>query len=132
MVRFGTLAECFDYFGAICAHRGFSRSAISTDGRTVVVAMWEDEISRIGDRLIYESRYRPDLKGKLRGADSEWIANLKWARAHCDNQVRVVVVAAKDVKAEPRTILYCYPDDSVIMRITHLDTRTGAFRAESV
>jgi hypothetical protein len=132
MVRFGTLAECFDHFGAICAHRSYSRSAISPDGRTVVVAIWEDELGRVGDRLIYETRYRPDLKGKSRGADSEWIASLKWACAHCDSQVRVVIVTAKDFTAEPREILHCYPDDSLIMRITRLDIHTGIFQAESV
>ena len=132
MVRFGTLAECFDYFGAVCAHRSFSRSAMSMDGRTVVVAMWEDEIRRDVSRVIYESRHKPDLKGKSRGADSEWIANLKWAQAHCEGKVRVVIVTAKDFNAEPRTILHCYPDDSLIMRITHFDIRTGAVRAESV
>jgi hypothetical protein len=132
MVRFGTLAECFDYFGAVCAHRGFSRSAISRDGQIVVIAMWEDELTRVGERLIYETRYRPDLKGKSRGADSEWIANLKWACTHCDSRVRVAIVAAKDFEAVPREILHCYPDDSLIMRITRFDPRSGAFWAESV
>jgi hypothetical protein len=132
MVRSGTLAECFDHFGAVCAHRSYSRSAISPDGRTVVVAVWEDELARSGDRVIYESRYRPDLKGKLRGADSEWIANLKWACAHCDNRIRVVIVTAKDFAAEPREILHCHPDDSLVMRITRFDPRTGVFRAESM
>jgi hypothetical protein len=132
MARFFSLAECFDHFGAICAHRNFSKSAMSADGRTVVFAVWEDEVQRVGNRVIYETRYRPDMKGKLRGADSEWIANLKWASFHCDSLVRVLVLAAKDLAAEPREILRCHPDDGLIMGIAHFDTRTGAFRAESV
>jgi hypothetical protein len=132
MVQFGTLAECFNHFGAVCAHRSYSRSAISSDGRIVVVAVWEDEIARVGDRLIYETRYRPDLKGKARGAHSEWIANLKWACAHCNSQVRVVIMTAKDFAAEPPEILQCYPDDSLIMRVIRFDVHTGVFRAESV
>jgi hypothetical protein len=132
MVQLRTLGECFGHFGAVCASRRFSRSAVSQDGQTVVVAMWDDELQREGDRVIYETRYRPALKGKLRGVDSEWIANVKWARAHCGSMVRVVILTAEDATANPRTVLYCYPDDSLVMRITHFDGRTGELRAESV
>ena len=132
MVQLQTLGECFGHFGAVCASRRFSRSAVSQDGLTVVVAIWNDELEREGNRVVYETRYRPTLKGKLRGVDSEWVANIKWARAHCNNLVRVVILTAEDVAANPRTLLYCYPDDSLIMRITHFDNRTGELRAESV
>lgn len=127
-----TLADCFTYFGAVCASRRFSKSAITQDGQTVVVAIWEDEVQRDGDRVVYESRYRPKLKGKLRGVESELIANLKWARDRCAGLIRVVILTAEDVTAEPRKIMYCYPDDSLVMRITEFDNRTGTFRAESV
>jgi hypothetical protein len=131
MVKIWTLSRCFEHFGALCAN-SFSRSAISKDGRTVVVAMWEDEFGRDGNRITYETRYRPAPRGKRRGADSEWAANLIWARTHCDGLVRVVVLTAMDVTANPRTILYCHPDESLIMRITHLDVGAGLLRAESV
>jgi len=68
----------------------------------------------------------------LRGVDSEWIANIKWARARCESLVRIVILTAEDAKANPRTVLYCYPDDSLIMRITHFNNHTGELRAESV
>ena len=132
MVQVRTLADCFTYFGAVCSSRRFSKSAITRDGQTVVVAIWEDEVQRDGDRVVYESRYRPKLKGKLRGVESEWVANLKWARDRCGGLIRVVILMAEDVTAEPRRIKYCYPDDSLVMRITELDARTGSFRAESV
>jgi hypothetical protein len=131
MVHFRTLSDCFKHFGAVCASRRYSRSAISKDGQTVVVAMWDDEIRREGGRIIYETRYKPALKGKSRGVDSECIANLKWACAHCGRLVRVVILTAKDSGANPRAILYCYPDDSLVMRITYLNIHTGAFRAEN-
>jgi hypothetical protein len=94
--------------------------------------MWDDEFGREGNRITYQTQYRPALKGKSRSIESEWVANLTWARTHCDGIVRVVVLAAEDVNANPRTIQYCYPDDSLIMRITHLDVRSGVLRAESV
>jgi hypothetical protein len=126
-----TLPACFAHFGVVASHRHFSLSAVSSDGRTVVVAMWEDEFERDGDRIIYQSRYRPIFKGKLRRISNQWIANLKWACRHCDCLVRVVIIQADDVQANPRTIKFCYPDDSLIMRITRLDIETGVFRAES-
>lgn len=132
MVQVQTLANCFIHFGAICASRRFSKSAITQDGQTVVVAMWEDEVQRDGNRVTYEPRYRPKLKGKSRRVESELLANLKWARDHCDGLVRVVILTAEDVKAEPRKIMYCYPDDSLVMRITEVDSRKRTFRAESV
>lgn len=132
MAQGQTLAECFAYFGAVCASRRFSKSAITQDGQTVVVAIWEDEVQREGDRVVYESRYKPRLKGKVRGVDSELVANLKWALAHCFGLVRVVMLAAEDVTAEPRKIVCCYPDDRLVMRITGFDSRTRTFRAESV
>jgi hypothetical protein len=132
MVHVQTLAECFTHFGAVCASRRLSRSAVTQDGHTVVVTMWEDEVRREGDRVIYESRYRPTLKGKSRRVDTELIANLKWARDHCGGFVRVVVLTAEDVTADPRKIRYCYADDSLVMRITRLDLHSRTFRAESV
>jgi len=132
MLQLRTLGECFEHFGAVCASRRFSRSAVSQDGQTVVVAVWDDELQREGNRIVYETRYRPTLKGKLRGVDSEWIANIKWARTRCNSLVRVVILTAEDVAANPRAVLYCYPDDSLTMRITHFDNRTGELRAESV
>jgi hypothetical protein len=132
MVQLQSLGECFTHFGAVCASRRFSRSAITQDGETVVVTMWEDELRREGDRVIYEPRYRPTLKGKSRAVDSELVANVKWALDHCDGYVRVVILTAEDVRANPREIRYCYPDDSLVMRIMEFDARTRTFRAESV
>jgi hypothetical protein len=131
MAKIWTLPACFEHFGVVTSHRHFSLSAVSSDGKTVVVAMWEDEFERHGDRILYQSRYRPIFKGKLRRISKQWIANLKWARRNCDCLVRVVIIQADDVQASTRTIKFCYPDDSLIMRITHLDIETGVFRAEN-
>jgi hypothetical protein len=130
MATIWTLPACFANFGVVASHRHFSLSAVSSDGKTVVVAMWEDEFEREGGRMSYQSRYRPIFKGKLRRISNQWIANLKWACRQCDCLVRVVIIHAEDVQANPRTIKLCYPDNSLIMRITYLDTETGAFRAE--
>jgi hypothetical protein len=132
MVQVQSLTRCFTHFGAVCASNRFSKSAITQDGQTVVIAIWEDEVQRDGDRVIYQSRYRPALKGKSRRIESELMANLKWAQDHCGGLVRVVILTAEDVTAEQRKIMYCYADDSLVMHITELDCRSRTFRAESV
>lgn len=131
MATIWTLPACFAHFGVAASRRHFSLSAVSSDGKTVVVAMWEHEFEPLGDRIMYQSRYRPILKGKLRRISKQWIANLKWACRRCDCLVRVVIIQADDIRANTRTIKHCYPDDRLIMRITHLDSETGEFRAES-
>jgi len=84
MEKIWTLPACFAHFGVVTPHRHFSLSAVSSDGKTVVVAMWEDEFERQGNRIIYQSRYRPIFKGKLQRISTQWIANLKWACRYCD------------------------------------------------
>jgi len=127
-----TLSTCFEHFGAVRSRQHFGGSAISGDGATVVVAMWEDELVREHSQLTYQSRFAPTLKGKMHGVSQQWIAHLKWAIAHCDSRVRVVVLTAEDARADPRVVRSCYPDDSLVMQITDFDTRTGVFRACTV
>lgn len=93
--------------------------------------MWQDEIKREGGKLVYGSRPRPAQEDKRPGA-SERLENLKWARDHCEGLVRVVIAIAKDVTASPREAESWFPQEKLVMRITHLDEVTGAFRAESV
>lgn len=124
-----TLSTCFEHFGAARSRRHFGGSAISDDGTTVVVAMWEDEIVRQDDRVTYQSRFGPALRGKSQGVSQQWIAHLKWAISHCNGCVHVVVLTTEDTEANPRVVHSCYPDDSLIMQITEFDAKTGFFRA---
>jgi hypothetical protein len=122
--------ECFEHFGAICANERWSWSAKSPDGNTVVMTMWQDEITSHEGKLVYESRTRSKDR-KLPGA-TERLANLKWARAHCNGLVRAVIAVAKDLNAHPRSARLWFPQDGLIMKIADLNESTGAFRAESV
>lgn len=126
-----TLSTCFEHFGAMRSRRHFGGSAISNDGGTVVVAMWEDEIVREDGRFTYQSRFGPTLRGKSHGVSVQWVTHIKWALAHCDGWVRVVILTAEDVEANPRIIRSCYPDDALMMQITHFDAKTGFFEART-
>ena len=132
MKRVWTLSTCFEHFGAARSRQHFGGSAISDDGGTVVVAMWEDEIVREDSRVLYRSRFGPALKGKSQRVSLQWRTHLKWAIAHCDGCVRVVVLTAEETQANPRVIRSCYPDDALVMKITHFDAKTGSFQACSV
>jgi hypothetical protein len=131
MRQIWTLSTCFEHFGAVRSHRHFGGSAVSGDGATVVVAMWEDEIVRHGGRVTYRSRFGPALKGKSQRVSVQWVTHLKWALSHCGGCVRVVVLTAEDARASPRVVRSCYPDDSLIMRITDFDPKTGFFSAHT-
>src|SRR5258708_8965529 len=126
-----TLSTSFEHFGAARSRRHFGGSAISDDGGTVVVAMWEDEIVRQDNRVTYQSRFGPPLRGKSQKLSLQWITNLKWAIARCDGRVRVVVLTAEDMQANPRVVSSCYPDDTLIMRITRFNAKTGCFEART-
>jgi hypothetical protein len=130
MPRKWTRSECFEHFGASCKNPQWSWSAKSADGRVVVMCMWQDEIKREGDRMVYQS-LTPRRGEENRPGTKERLENLKWAREHCDGLARVVVMRANDTKAGPRSIAECFPHDKLVMRITHINEATGEFRAES-
>ena len=130
MPRKWTRSECFEHFGALCKNPQWSWSAKSADGRVVVMCMWQDEIKREGDRMVYQS-VTPRRGEQNRPGAKERLENLKWAREHCDGLARVVVMRANDTKADPRSIAECFPHDKLVMRIIHIDEATGEFRAES-
>ena len=127
-----TLSTCFEHLGAIRSRRHFRGSAISNDGKTVVVAMWEDELDHQDRQVTYQSRFGPALKGRSKKVSSQWIAHLRWAIAHCNGLVRVVVLTPEDTQADPRVIHSCRPDDGLIMQITHFNSKTGFFQARAV
>jgi hypothetical protein len=127
-----TLSTCFEHFGAVRSRRHFRGSAISNDGKTVVVAMWEDELDHRDRQVTYQSRFGPALKGRSRKVSTQWITHLRWAIAHCNGRVRVVVLTAEDTHANPRVIRTCQPDDGLIMQITHFDSKTGFFQARTL
>jgi hypothetical protein len=131
MNRAWTLSTSFEHFGAVRSRRHFGGSAISDNGETVVVALWEDEISRDDSVVTYRSRCEPTLKGKSERISLQWKSHLKWALTRCDGFVRVVVLRAVDTRASPRVMESCYPDDNLVLRITHFDAATGCFQARS-
>jgi hypothetical protein len=124
-----TLSSSFEFFGASRALKHFGGSAISPDGHTVVVAMWDDELTGENSHMIYRSKFGPALRGKSQKISHQWIAHLNWAISHCNGRVRVVVLTPEDAQANPRVIRSCFPDETLRMQITSFDRKTGCFTA---
>jgi hypothetical protein len=123
-----TLAAAFGYFGAVPKNPRWSWSGRSSDGKVVVLTMWEDQIGDDHGLKTYQSGPR---KRRHPGA-AERLENLIWARDRCERIFRVVRLRAKDAAAKRRSIAECFPDDSLIMRVDYLDDKTGEFQARQL
>jgi hypothetical protein len=124
------LAESFAHFGATGKNRRWSWSAKSADGKTVVMALWKDGFDYSSQPIAYDTINRKNLPAWIsRAGNRERLEYLMWARVHCNGIFKVVVVVAKDEKAEPRKIAECFPQDKMTMKITDLNELTGEFRA---
>ena len=128
-----TLTKAFAHFGAKVVNPRWSWSALSADGKTVVLTLWEDQLEENGDGVKIEIATKESLPiWQRRLGNQERIRNLKLARDHLDGRFRVIKVEAKDQNAEPRSVAKWTPDDKLIMRLTQFCEETGLFSAESV
>jgi len=130
-MRRWTLSACFAHFGVKRPARHFTGSALSDDGKTVVVALWEDEIVQDNQQAFCLARGRLGLGKRSNQLSKKWITNLEWAYEH-NCRMRVVLLKRKEGESEPKRMIACYPNDALVMRITKFDTTTGELRAESV
>jgi len=128
-----TLNAAFGFFTTRLRNaRGGDLSARNEGDKTVVLALWRD-------RLDYSRR--PSVSYRLQrtgGEVSDWLdmpgnrarlADLKWAREHCEGCFRVVIIEATDPAAEPREIAVATPQQRMVMKLTELDEETGEFAA---
>lgn len=127
-----SLGKAFGFFGTRLRNPRFDLSARNETDRTVVLALWRDQLD-------YS---RPAVSYRLRRTGGttvpEWIdmpgnrarlADLQWAREHCNGCFRVVIIEATDPVAEPRVIAGASPQQMMVMKLTELDEETGEFTA---
>jgi hypothetical protein len=134
--RTRTLREAFAHFGAKATNPVWGWSARSEDGKTVVLTLWDEEdesLVRQGASVSVDNFGHWELARwtDARG-NRDRIRNLRHAQEHCDGLFRVVWVVAKDTSAHRRSIRDRRPDETLVMRLTCLDEKTGEFRAVSV
>lgn len=106
-----------------------SLSAISADGKTVVVTLWQRDFRGRGGEMIYELR---NLGGWFKGPGvNDLFKHLAWAVANCGGIVRVIVVVSeRNSSGRERTT--CFARQDLVMRVTHLDPETGSFTLAQV
>jgi hypothetical protein len=127
-----SLSEAFGFFDTKLRNTRVDLSARNEANKIVVLALWRD-------RLDYSKA--PAVSYRLRRAGtnaSDWIAmpgngtrlaDLKWAREHCDGCFRVVIIEAADPAAEPRVVAGASPQQMMVMKIIEFDDETGEFTA---
>ena len=128
-----TLTKAFAHFGAKVVNPRWSWSAVSADGKVVVLTLWEDHLEKNGNGVKIAIADKESLHvWQYRRGNQERIRNLKLVADHLGGLFRVIKVKAKDPMVEPRSVATWTPDDKLIMRLTHFDPETGMFGAESV
>lgn len=130
MPRTTTLSEAFAFFGTVPRNSRWAWSAVSPDGMTVAVTLWDHERAADGSVDFFDEKKRERWVGRLGNRDR--IKNLRHALDHCDGKFRVVRVIAKDTHADPRQIKDRIADPLTIMQISHFDEETGEFAARPV
>jgi len=121
--------EAFAYYGAKCRNPLWSWSARNEEGKTVVVALWEDRFVYDPPPARYDAFGGSVDKWVDRLGKAELVENLIWARDHCGGHFRAVIVLAAEAKAGPRTAIQRYPQPNMLLRLIDLDETTGEFRA---
>jgi hypothetical protein len=127
-----SLSDAFGFFNTKLRNTRLDWSARDESSKTVVVALWRDRFDYSNPPAV---SYRLHRAGT---AAPDWIespgnkarlADLQWAREHCEGRFRVVIIEATDPAAEPRLIARASPQQMMVMKITELDDATGEFTA---
>lgn len=131
-IRVQTLRDGFAYYGAVAVNSRWAWSALSPDGRTVVLTLWEDKVYREGNTLKVNAFGDSVHLWKDTPGNRDRIKKLVHARDNCGGLFRAVFVVAKDTKVIPRSIASRYVDPTLQMKLVDLNEETGEFYAESL
>jgi hypothetical protein len=135
-IEFRTLTDAFGYFGTIPRNIRYAWSAKNSDGDTIVLTWWKDQVDRDGGgKLLMERRNLPSLhQWRDRRGNRERIKHLAHARDHCDGLFRVIWLKAADPNKPTRRTAQRWADETLWMRLDpdSLNEETGEFCAREV
>jgi hypothetical protein len=97
--------------------------------KTVAVCFWKDRLRNENGKLAYVIPETPTAGERQRPGLKQRMKDLEFARDHCGGLVHIIILIAKDVNAQTRSIADCYPT-SMVMKVVELDPKTGAARLE--
>ena len=127
MPRTTTLRDAFAFFGTVPRNFRWAWSAVSPDGKTGAVTLWDHERLPDGSVDFFDPVRRERWIGHNGNRDRS--KNLRHAIDHCDRKFRVVRVVANDINAHPRQTKDRIADSDTVMLITEFDDETGEFAA---
>lgn len=130
MPRTTTLTEAFEFFGARTHNIRQAWSAMSADGATVVITLWDHERASDGSVDFFDPSNR--WRWENRWGNKERARHLRHALDNCEGRFRVVRVAAKDPSADSKVIADRIADQATVMQITDFDEVTGEFAARPI
>jgi hypothetical protein len=127
-----TKEKAFAFFNGAKGKNRYSWSALSADGPTIVLALWEHEFETVNGVTTYEPLSAKICEWCHKPGNKERIEHLKLALDRCNGRIRVVKVIAKDENAHEKKIKCCCPVCDLIMKITRFCKFCGDFRAEAI
>ncbi|MFU7529436.1 hypothetical protein [Qipengyuania sp. ASV99] len=125
-----TLTKAFAFFGAHTHNVRQAWSAMSPDGKTVVVTLWDHERAADGSVDYFDSVNRS--RWEKRWGNRERARHLRHALEHCEGKFRVVRVLARDKGQDTKQIANRIADPHTVMQVTRFDDSTGEFAARPV
>ncbi|MDP2131664.1 MAG: hypothetical protein U0975_06245 [Erythrobacter sp.] len=130
MPRTTTLTDAFAYFGATTHNVRQAWSAMTPDGKAVVLTIWDHKKGDDGSVDYFD----PDrhVRWNRRWGNRERKRHIRHALENCDGKFRVIWVVARDPKADPKTIRDRIADPHTIMQITRYCDETGEFAARPI
>jgi len=130
MAKKWTRSAAFRFYNADPRNINWSWSARSSDGKTVVVTLWKDELKGAAGNMAYD---RGNMRDWHNGPGRRFFfEDLAWALANCDGLLRVIVAVRDHNQARRTRKAEWYPQKNLVMRIVHLDPAVGAFRLQQV
>lgn len=120
--------DAFNHLGAHARDK-FAWSAQTDDRAVTVLTLWRDQIQDDGETVTVDFFGHPELavwigmrgnRMRIRHLEDVWAG---------DREFRVVMIEARDPKADPRSAKARWPDENLRMTLLAFDSNTGEFRA---
>lgn len=130
-----TAKKAYAHFGAVKKDSRRSWSAVCSDGKTVVLALWEDCFSNTEPDVYGTTPTNPATPRSFwerKWGNKERVRHLKLARDKSEGRFRVIIAVPKNPHEQAREVSFHYPHETMVMKLCTLDEVTGEFIAERV
>ncbi|MGC2827106.1 MAG: hypothetical protein WA322_23245 [Pseudolabrys sp.] len=117
-----TRRNAFAKFGVTPVNNRWAWSARNETTKIVVICLWKDRFRGEEGKLTYVPRDKIEVGSKP--GWGQFMRDLQFAVDHCNGLVHIIMLVAKDMNADPRSIVDCYPT-GMVMKVTEFNPETG-------